>query len=48
MSDHMLVIIQRIPRYEMLFKDYLKKLSEDSPDRQESESKKEFITLNFL
>ena len=39
MSNHMLVIIQRVPRYEMLFKDYLKKLPEDSLDREESESK---------
>ena len=39
MPNHMLVIIQRIPRYEMLFKDYLKKLPEDSPDREDSERK---------
>ena len=39
MSNHMLVIIQRVPRYEMLFKDYLKKLPEDSLDREESERK---------
>ena len=33
----MLCPIQRVPRYEMLFKDYLKKLPEDSPDRKDSE-----------
>ena len=48
MSNHMLAKIQRIPQYEMLFKDYLKKLSEDSPVRKELEGKKDVIILNFL
>ena len=39
LQNHMLVIIQRIPRYEMLFKEYLKKLPETSPDRPKSERK---------
>lgn len=39
LQHHMLTPIQRIPRYEMLLKDYLKKLPEDSPDRVDSESK---------
>jgi len=38
LQHHMLSPIQRIPRYEMLLKDYIQKLPEDSPDRQDSES----------
>lgn len=38
LQHHMLGPIQRIPRYEMLLKDYIQKLPEDSPDRQDSES----------
>jgi hypothetical protein len=40
----MLEPIQRIPRYEMLLKDYLKKLSPDSPDWNDAKSKS-FILL---
>uniref|UniRef100_A0A8D0CLT5 FYVE, RhoGEF and PH domain containing 2 n=1 Tax=Scleropages formosus TaxID=113540 RepID=A0A8D0CLT5_SCLFO len=32
LQHHMLEPVQRIPRYEMLLKDYLKKLPKDSPD----------------
>ena len=39
LQHHMLTPIQRIPRYEILLKEYLKKLPEDSPDRADSESK---------
>ena len=39
LQHHMLTPIQRIPRYEMLLKDYLSKLPENSPDRQDSECK---------
>lgn len=39
LTHHMLSPIQRIPRYELLLKDYLKKLSDDSNDRQDTESK---------
>lgn len=35
----MLGPVQRIPRYEMLLKDYLRKLPQDSFDRTDSESK---------
>lgn len=35
----MLEPVQRIPRYEMLLKDYLKKLPQDSPDRPDAESR---------
>lgn len=34
----MLEPVQRIPRYELLLKDYLKKLPEDSADRKDAES----------
>ncbi|XP_064156015.1 FYVE, RhoGEF and PH domain-containing protein 2-like isoform X1 [Anguilla rostrata] len=37
LQHHMLEPVQRIPRYEMLLKDYLKKLPEDSPDREGAE-----------
>ena len=44
----MLTPVQRIPRYEMLLKDYLRKLPEDAADRTDAES--EFIedTLRFF
>ena len=35
----MLTPIQRIPRYELLLKDYLKRLPLNSQDRADSESK---------
>ncbi|GCB84581.1 hypothetical protein scyTo_0025146, partial [Scyliorhinus torazame] len=38
LQHHMLEPVQRIPRYELLLKDYLKKLPNDSPDRKDSES----------
>lgn len=34
----MLSPVQRIPRYELLLKDYLKKLSDDSVDKEDTES----------
>ena len=34
----MITPIQRIPRYELLLKDYLKRLPDDAMDRQEAES----------
>lgn len=39
LQHHMLEPVQRVPRYEMLLKDYLKKLPEDDPDRNQAESK---------
>lgn len=39
LQHHMLSPVQRIPRYEMLIRDYLKKLPEDSPDCHDTESK---------
>jgi hypothetical protein len=34
----MLSPVQRIPRYELLLKDYLKKLPDDSVDKEDTES----------
>lgn len=34
----MLEPVQRVPRYEMLLKDYLKKLPQDHIDRRDAES----------
>ncbi|KAJ6650322.1 hypothetical protein lerEdw1_013395 [Lerista edwardsae] len=39
LQHHMLEPVQRIPRYEMLLKDYLRKLPEDSLDWKDAESK---------
>jgi hypothetical protein len=36
----MLEPVQRVPRYEMLLKDYLKKLPPDHLDRRDAESKR--------
>ena len=47
LQHHMLTPIQRIPRYEILLKEYLKKLPEDSPDRADSESEQIFHPDNF-
>uniref|UniRef100_A0A8C3A9T3 FYVE, RhoGEF and PH domain containing 4a n=1 Tax=Cyclopterus lumpus TaxID=8103 RepID=A0A8C3A9T3_CYCLU len=43
LQHHMLEPVQRVPRYEMLLKDYLKKLPQDDPDRQNSEKSLEII-----
>uniref|UniRef100_UPI00398E6179 FYVE, RhoGEF and PH domain-containing protein 4-like isoform X1 n=2 Tax=Pristiophorus japonicus TaxID=55135 RepID=UPI00398E6179 len=44
MQHHMLEPIQRIPRYELLLKDYLKKLPENSSDRKDAEKSLEIIS----
>lgn len=46
LQHHMLEPVQRVPRYEMLLKDYLKKLPQDSSDRRDAESKSKY--LKFL
>lgn len=38
LQHHMLEPVQRIPRYELLLKDYLKKLPDDALDRKDAES----------
>lgn len=50
LQHHMLEPVQRVPRYEMLLKDYLKKLPQNDPDRSDAEStlKSTFISWNLL
>uniref|UniRef100_A0A3B3CC80 DH domain-containing protein n=1 Tax=Oryzias melastigma TaxID=30732 RepID=A0A3B3CC80_ORYME len=45
LQDHMLEPVQRVPRYEMLLKDYLKKLPEDHPDYQFSQKSLQVISM---
>uniref|UniRef100_A0A4W3JLZ4 FYVE, RhoGEF and PH domain containing 4b n=1 Tax=Callorhinchus milii TaxID=7868 RepID=A0A4W3JLZ4_CALMI len=44
LQHHMLEPIQRVPRYELLLKDYLKKLPQDSSDRKDTEKSLEIIS----
>ncbi|XP_060101685.1 FYVE, RhoGEF and PH domain-containing protein 4 isoform X2 [Heteronotia binoei] len=44
LQHHMLEPVQRIPRYEMLLKDYLRKLPSDSPDWKDAEKSLEIIS----
>lgn len=44
LQHHMLEPVQRIPRYELLLKDYLKKLPEDTLDRKDAEKALELIS----
>lgn len=39
LAHHMLSPIQRLPRYELLIKDYLRNLTEDNPDYEDTQSK---------
>ncbi|KAG8429418.1 hypothetical protein GDO86_020233, partial [Hymenochirus boettgeri] len=43
LQHHMLEPVQRIPRYELLLKDYLQKLPEDSKDRCDAQKSLELI-----
>ncbi|KAJ7332929.1 hypothetical protein JRQ81_015109 [Phrynocephalus forsythii] len=43
LQHHMLEPIQRIPRYELLLKDYIQKLPLESPDRQDAQKALEMI-----
>uniref|UniRef100_A0A3Q3F9B0 FYVE, RhoGEF and PH domain containing 4b n=1 Tax=Kryptolebias marmoratus TaxID=37003 RepID=A0A3Q3F9B0_KRYMA len=45
LQHHMLEPVQRVPRYEMLLKDYLKKLPEDNPDYQLAQKSLEAISM---
>lgn len=38
LQHHMLEPVQRVPRYELLLKDYVKHLPADAPDRRDAES----------
>ncbi|KAM4676941.1 FYVE, RhoGEF and PH domain-containing protein 4 [Discoglossus pictus] len=44
LQHHMLEPVQRIPRYEMLLKDYLRKLPQNSLDRRDAEKSLEIIS----
>ncbi|XP_019633768.1 PREDICTED: FYVE, RhoGEF and PH domain-containing protein 4-like isoform X1 [Branchiostoma belcheri] len=44
LQHHMLEPVQRVPRYELLLRDYLKKLPEDSEDRPDTEKALELIS----
>ncbi|XP_011302687.1 FYVE, RhoGEF and PH domain-containing protein 1 [Fopius arisanus] len=44
LSHHMLSPIQRLPRYELLLKDYLKNLSEDSEDYEDTKKALELVS----
>ncbi|XP_068217436.1 uncharacterized protein [Palaemon carinicauda] len=45
LQHHMLSPVQRIPRYEMLIRDYLKKLPEESPDRHDTEKALQLVSM---
>ncbi|KAK7081048.1 FYVE, RhoGEF and PH domain-containing protein 3 [Halocaridina rubra] len=45
LQHHMLSPVQRIPRYEMLLRDYLKKLPEDSLDRHDTEKALQLVSM---
>ncbi|XP_042565936.1 FYVE, RhoGEF and PH domain-containing protein 4 isoform X2 [Clupea harengus] len=45
LQHHMLEPVQRVPRYEMLLKDYLKKLPEDDSDRGDAEKSLQMISM---
>ncbi|XP_030641124.1 faciogenital dysplasia [Chanos chanos] len=44
LQHHMLEPVQRIPRYELLLKDYLKKLPDDTLDRKDAEKALDLIS----
>uniref|UniRef100_A0A8C9DL99 FYVE, RhoGEF and PH domain containing 4 n=1 Tax=Prolemur simus TaxID=1328070 RepID=A0A8C9DL99_PROSS len=44
LQHHMLEPVQRIPRYELLLKDYLRKLPSDSPDWNDAKKSLEIIS----
>ncbi|CAN9515229.1 unnamed protein product [Ophioblennius macclurei] len=43
LQHHMLEPVQRIPRYELLLKDYLHRLPDEAPDRQDAQKSLELI-----
>ncbi|XP_036134366.1 FYVE, RhoGEF and PH domain-containing protein 3 isoform X3 [Molossus molossus] len=44
LQHHMLEPVQRVPRYELLLKDYLKRLPADAPDQKDAEKSLELIS----
>ncbi|XP_072528916.1 FYVE, RhoGEF and PH domain-containing protein 4 isoform X2 [Salminus brasiliensis] len=45
LQHHMLEPVQRVPRYELLLKDYLKRLPKDAPDRKQAEKSLQTIAM---
>ncbi|KAG7215925.1 hypothetical protein INR49_031521 [Caranx melampygus] len=45
LQHHMLEPVQRVPRYEMLLGDYLKKLPQDNPDYESAQKSLQTISL---
>ncbi|XP_069556193.1 FYVE, RhoGEF and PH domain-containing protein 4-like [Brachyistius frenatus] len=45
LQHHMLEPVQRVPRYEMLLKDYLNKLPEDNPDYELAQKSLQTISM---
>uniref|UniRef100_A0A8B9UV75 FYVE, RhoGEF and PH domain containing 2 n=1 Tax=Anas zonorhyncha TaxID=75864 RepID=A0A8B9UV75_9AVES len=45
LQHHMLEPVQRIPRYELLLKDYIQKLPPESPDRNDADKALELIFM---
>lgn len=43
-QHHMLTPVQRVPRYQLLLKEYLKKLPEGSPDKDDTERALELVS----
>lgn len=43
-QHHMLTPVQRVPRYQLLLKEYLKKLPECSPDKEDTERALELVS----
>jgi len=48
LQHHMLEPVQRVPRYEMLLKDYLKKLPEDNPDYELAQSQFFILRVDLI
>lgn len=47
LSHHMLSPIQRLPRYELLLKDYLRNLADDNLDYEDTRSKQIYIIFTM-
>ncbi|XP_072311098.1 FYVE, RhoGEF and PH domain-containing protein 4-like [Eucyclogobius newberryi] len=45
LQHHMLEPVQRLPRYELLLRDYLKKLPEDHPDYQPAQESLQIVSM---
>ncbi|XP_061488446.1 FYVE, RhoGEF and PH domain-containing protein 2 isoform X4 [Rhineura floridana] len=45
LQHHMLEPVQRIPRYELLLKDYIRKLPPEAPDREDAQKALEMIFI---